>query len=122
MKQNSIMPDYLFEISWEVCNKVGGIHTVIATKSLFLGKEFKKNHIHIGPDVWRETAQNPEFDEDPMLFRSWREAALSEGLRVKLVAGTLPAILLPFWSILPNLSPERMRYSPTSGKSLGLIL
>ena len=21
-----IKPDYLFEVSWEVCNKVGGIH------------------------------------------------------------------------------------------------
>jgi phosphorylase/glycogen(starch) synthase len=100
MKQNQIMPDYLFEISWEVCNKVGGIHTVIATKSLFLGKEFKKNHIHIGPDVWRETAQNPEFNEDPMLFRSWREAALSDGLRVRVgrwnVAGNPVAILVDF--------------------------
>ena len=27
-------PDYLFEVSWEVCNKVGGIYTVIATKAL----------------------------------------------------------------------------------------
>lgn len=25
-------PAYLFEVSWEVCNKVGGIHTVISTK------------------------------------------------------------------------------------------
>jgi len=31
-------PDYLFEVSWEVCNKVGGIHTVIATKALNLSK------------------------------------------------------------------------------------
>ncbi len=104
MKQNSIMPDYLFEISWEVCNKVGGIHTVIATKSLFLGKEFKKNHIHIGPDVWRETAQNPEFNEDPMLFRSWREAALSEGLRVRVgrwnVTGNPIAILVDFTQLI----------------------
>ena len=29
-----LAPDYLFEVSWEVCNKVGGIHTVIATKAL----------------------------------------------------------------------------------------
>ena len=30
------MPDYLFEVSWEVCNKVGGIHTVLATKALLV--------------------------------------------------------------------------------------
>ena len=33
-------PDVLFEVSWEVCNKVGGIYTVIATKSLYLKSEF----------------------------------------------------------------------------------
>ena len=25
--------DYLFEVSWEVCNKVGGIFTVIKSKA-----------------------------------------------------------------------------------------
>jgi Glycogen synthase. len=48
-------PDYLFEVSWEVCNKVGGIHTVIATKALNMNKEYGKNHILIGPDVWMDT-------------------------------------------------------------------
>ncbi len=36
MAKELINPDYLFEVSWEVCNKVGGIYTVIATKSLYL--------------------------------------------------------------------------------------
>ena len=26
-------PEYLFETSWEVCNMVGGIYTVLSTKS-----------------------------------------------------------------------------------------
>ena len=34
-------PAYLFEVSWEVCNKVGGSHTVISTKVLSLAGEFK---------------------------------------------------------------------------------
>ena len=30
MNENELLtPDYLFEVSWEVCNKVGGIHTVV---------------------------------------------------------------------------------------------
>ena len=98
--EKTIIPDYLFEVSWEVCNKIGGIHTVIATKSLFLGKEFKKKHIHIGPDVWMDTKQNPEFTEDPLLFRSWKAAANEEGLRVRIgrwnVAGKPIAILVDF--------------------------
>lgn len=46
-------PTYLFEVSWEVCNKVGGIHTVISTKVLSLAGEFKNNHILIARTVWR---------------------------------------------------------------------
>ena len=59
-------PAYLFEVSWEVCNKVGGIHTVISTKALNMEKEYSSSHILIGPDVWRYTEQNPEFIDDPL--------------------------------------------------------
>ena len=76
-------PAYLFEVSWEVCNKVGGIHTVISTKALNMEKEYSSSHILIGPDVWRYTEQNPEFIDDPRLFRSWRQRAAQEGLRIK---------------------------------------
>ena len=72
--------DYLFEVSWEVCNKVGGIHTVIATKAHNLSKEYGKNHILIGPDIWMETKKNPEFSEDHALFHSWSKKAADEGL------------------------------------------
>ena len=105
MEDNFMMPDYLFETSWEVCNKVGGIHTVIATKSLYLGTSFKKNHhIHIGPDVWRDVDQNPEFAEDPALFRSWRRDAAQEGLRIRVghwnVPGNPVAILVDFTTFI----------------------
>ena len=100
MEEKLRTTDYLFEVSWEVCNKVGGIHTVIATKSLYLSQELKKKHIHIGPDVWRNTEQNPEFSEDPNLFKSWRAAAAEEGLRIRVgrwnVEGKPIAILVDF--------------------------
>ena len=32
MNDMKLKPDFLFEISWEVCTTVGGINTVIATK------------------------------------------------------------------------------------------
>ncbi len=83
MKDKLIRPDYLFEVSWEICNKVGGIHTVISTKSLTLVSEYKNNLILIGPDVWRDTENNPEFIEDPQLFSSWKNKAHEEGLRVR---------------------------------------
>ncbi|MCX6267167.1 MAG: alpha-glucan family phosphorylase, partial [Bacteroidetes bacterium] len=91
MKDKQIMvPDYLFETSWEVCNKVGGIYTAIALKAQVLADEFKDNYILIGPDVWKETHQNPEFIEDKFLFKSWREVADSEGLRIKVGRWNIP--------------------------------
>ena len=44
--------DLLFETSWEVCNKVGGIYAVLSSKAKTLKDRFKDNLIFIGPDVW----------------------------------------------------------------------
>lgn len=92
--------DYLFEVSWEVCNKVGGIHTVISTKALTLVKELKDQYLLIGPDVWMETRKNPEFIEDRYIYRTWRETAEATGLRIRIgrwnVAGNPIVILVDF--------------------------
>ena len=99
-------PDYLFEVSWEVCNKVGGIYTVIATKSLFLKSQLKRHHILIGPDVWMDTEKNPDFIEDPLLYRNWKHQALSDGLRVRIGKWNVPgkpiAILVDFKQLLTS--------------------
>lgn len=85
MKDKAVLiPDYIFETSWEVCNKVSGIHTVVATKARTLAEELKDNYILIGPDVWKETHQNPEFLEDKFLYKSWREKAEADGLAIKI--------------------------------------
>jgi alpha-glucan phosphorylases len=97
-------PDYLFEVSWEVCNKVGGIHTVIATKALNMSKEYGKSHVLIGPDVWMETEENPEFTEDNVLYKSWVKEVLKEGIRVRVgkwnVAGNPTVILVDYTSFI----------------------
>ena len=104
MTKNLIKPDYLFEVSWEVCNKVGGIYTVVATKSLYLKKEYNRHHIMVGPDVWMDTESNPDFIEDPVLYRSWKMQAAAEGLRVRIgrwnVPGKPTAILVDFKQFL----------------------
>lgn len=102
MNDKLLKPDYLFEVSWEICNKVGGIHTVISTKALTLVDEYKNNLILIGPDVWRDTENNPEFIEDPQLLISWRNKAFEEGLRVRVgrwnITGKPIVILVDFTS------------------------
>jgi Glycogen synthase. len=51
----------LFEQSWEVCNKVGGIYTVISTKAKYIGEKYKDKYFLIGP-----YKNNSEFIElDP---------------------------------------------------------
>ena len=105
-KTERIVPDYLFEVSWEVCNKVGGIYTVIATKSLYLKSHLGRHHILVGPDVWMDTDNNPDFTEDIHLFRAWREQAAREGLRVRLGRWNVPgrpiAILVDYKQFLTD--------------------
>ncbi len=84
MSDNVIKADYIFETSWEICNKVGGIYTVISTKAPGIQEEFGDNYLLIGPDVWKETNSNPDFLEDKYLYRSWREHAEASGLHVKI--------------------------------------
>ena len=50
--EKHLIPDYIFEVSWEVCNKVGGIYTVLSTKARTLQKLYKDRIIFIGPDIW----------------------------------------------------------------------
>jgi phosphorylase/glycogen(starch) synthase len=104
MAKKYLTPDYLFEVSWEVCNKVGGIHTVISTKAKSLQAELQNRHILIGPDVWRDSVENPEFEEDKMLFQAWKQHALTEGLRIKVgrwkIAGRPIAIILDFTTFM----------------------
>jgi len=92
--------EFIFETSWEVCNKVGGIHTVISTKALNIVEAVGDNYILIGPDVWREDVKNPEFIPDESLFGEWKARAVSEGLRVKTgrwdIAGKPIVMLLDF--------------------------
>ena len=100
MSENKILPDYLFEVSWEVCNKVGGIYTVISTKAKSIVDEIKDNYILIGPDVWKETHQNTEFIEDKFLFKTWRMQAQMEGHKFKIgrwnISGSPIVILVDF--------------------------
>lgn len=100
MEENKTLSlDYLFEVSWEVCNKVGGIHTVLATKALTVQQQLGDKYMVIGPDLLRE-GTNPEFEEDPNLLKAWRQAVYDEGIRIRIgrwkVQGEPLAVLVDF--------------------------
>ncbi|HPE87336.1 MAG: alpha-glucan family phosphorylase [Bacteroidales bacterium] len=97
--------DFVFEISWESCNKVGGIYTVLSTKAAAAEKQ-NGVHIFMGPDVWKETADNPYFIEDNSLFPVWKEKANAEGLLFRTGRWNIPgkplAILVDFTAYFPE--------------------
>ena len=62
--------DFLFETSWEVCNKVGGIYAVLSTKARVLTEQFGEKLAFIGPDLWSEQNPSPYFKERKTALRS----------------------------------------------------
>ncbi len=99
MSREVYVPDFVFESSWEVCNKVGGIYTALSTRAKTLQDGLKGHVMFIGPDVW-EGKENPLFEEDAGLLESWREAAGNEGLHVRTGRWNVPgrpiAVLVDF--------------------------
>jgi len=60
-KNNFNKDDFLFELSWEVCNKVGGIYTVITSKISTILKNIKyENYFLVGPYLNNQN-NNSEF-------------------------------------------------------------
>lgn len=83
--------ELLFETSWEVCNKIGGIYTVLSTKAQTLQRAFKDRVIFVGPDVWTEDNPSPYFKETPSLLKQWRsKAQLPEGVSVRVGRWDIP--------------------------------
>ena len=99
MAKKQLMPDYIFESSWEVCNKVGGIYTVLSTRAKTLQEVLQDKIIFIGPDFWKES-ESPYFKEDQSLFADWQGVAKEQGLKVRVGRWTVPgdpvAILVDF--------------------------
>lgn len=99
MKKENLFPDYIFESSWEVCNKVGGIYTVLSTRAKTLVEKLGDKLIFIGPDCWGDKPC-PYFENDNNLLKEWREHAATKGLKIKVGRWNIPgnplAVLVDF--------------------------
>ena len=81
-------PCFVFETSWEVCNKVGGIYTVLSSRANTLKNELPHgNVVFIGPDIMEE---NPQFTEDPKLYSDWKEKVAEEGISIRIGRWNIP--------------------------------
>ena len=95
-------PDYIFESSWEVCNMVGGIYTVLSSRANSLQKLHNDKIIFIGPDIWDEK-ESPWFKEDESLLKEWREYAdINERLKIRIGRWNVPGDPI---TILVNFEP-----------------
>ena len=100
------MIDLLFETSWEVCNKVGGIYAVLSTKAKTLQQRYKDNLIFIGPDLWSADNPSPSFVEGRTPLSPWlKQASLPQGMRVRVgrwdVPGRPQAVLVTYDALYP---------------------
>lgn len=100
MEKDLLFPDYIFESSWEVCNKVGGIYTVLSTRAKTLQDKLTDKIIFIGPDCWTEGNPSPYFEPDDTLFTQWREMLKAQKLNVRVgrwkIHGNPVALLVDF--------------------------
>ena len=99
MVKDLLTPDYIFEASWEVCNKVGGIYTVLSTRANTLQTNFRDKLFFIGPDVW-QGKDNPLFID--VYKRQVKEFAQNKDfLNAFIVALAVSYTHLPLVSSLP---------------------
>ena len=96
----TLKPEYIFETSWEVCNMVGGIYTVLSTRAATLQEAHPDKLIFIGPDVWIDK-HCPYFVETTGLYEDWKTFTDKEyHLKIRVGRWTIPgnpiAVLVDF--------------------------
>lgn len=89
MREKRLVPDFIFESSWEVCNKMGGIYTVLSTRAKTLQEQFPEKLLFIGPDLWKDK-KNPLFLEDKKLWLPWTKMAAESGLSIRTGRWNIP--------------------------------
>ncbi|MFN0057216.1 MAG: alpha-glucan family phosphorylase [Planctomycetota bacterium] len=84
------MTTTLFEASWEVCNKVGGIHTVVSSKAKTLVAQYGDQYITLGPWLLAShSAQGLPFEDLPG-YEDFAEACRRKGVPVRVGRWQVP--------------------------------
>lgn len=98
----------LAETSWEVCNKIGGIYTVLSTKAKVLQEAYGNKLVFIGPDVWSEDNPSPYFIENKTLFKGFSKKVIPDfNIKVRCgkwnIPGSPQVILVKFDGVYAHL-------------------
>ncbi|MBK8977069.1 MAG: alpha-glucan family phosphorylase [Planctomycetes bacterium] len=93
----------LFEISWEVCNKLGGIHTVLSSKARIAVERLGDDYLTVGPWLLSDTNRELPFDDDPSMV-DFADACRASGIPVRVghwrIPGRPRCILVEFSSLI----------------------
>ena len=92
-------PDYIFETSWEVCNRVGGIYAVLSTRAASMQAEHPDKVFFFGVDFDKHS--DIFFEEDKLLLRGWK-APLPVRIGRWLIPGKPISILLKYDALWPR--------------------
>jgi glycogen(starch) synthase len=94
--------EHLIEISWEICNKVGGIYSVISSKAKRV-KETYKEYTCIGPYIESQAKQEFQEKAPPDEYREIIKTLKNEGINITfgewLIKGQPKTILIEFSNI-----------------------
>ncbi len=108
-------PDYFFEASWEVCNKVGGIYSVITTKALQMLDKYKSNYFAIGPFFPNKNIDDKfQEAEAPVFLKEIFEELLKQGIACHfgkwLIEGEPNTILIDYSNYQYKLNEIKKKY------------
>lgn len=104
----------LFEASWEICNKAGGIHTVLTSKLPYAQEHFAGHYLPVGPYLGSQ--QENSFREHPLPSEFKKLAAALEQKGVSLHYGSWlienepPVLLLGWEGLLGKLNSYKTRF------------
>lgn len=106
--------DLLFEVSWEVCNKVGGIFTVLSSKAQQMKKHYKSGYFLVGPYFENASRSNFRTGETPEEFRAVFEEMKNVGVNCYygqwLIEGDPNVILLDFQGYVGHLNEIKQEF------------
>lgn len=110
IKKESLAPkaDLLLEISWETCNKVGGINTVLATKAAQMVARYHDGYVLVGPYFEQNSRYQLEKITPPprleKIFGNLKAQGIICHFGRWLIDGEPQVILIDFSALWPNVN------------------
>jgi glycogen synthase len=102
------MSKYIFEISWEIANKVGGIYTVLSSKAKYLKDFYGKNYFVVGPYLGAKSQSDFRILQVPKEFEEIIDNLQKQGIIVYygewLVEGYPQGFLIDFQKFLHEIN------------------